>query len=722
MDLFTILCTTCKSRLKVRDHAAIGQILACPKCGGMVMVKPPPSWSDGLEAPSELPTVGETAPVQRPIRQTAGDSAFDAVDELLSDSPPKVNPPPAAASQPPPPRPRFVGGPPSAGAGSPDVTADSKTVPLPTKPNSRPPAPQQNGKPAAPAKSPAAAMELVPALPPPPPAEMEPVPPTAAAGMARPGRFWLLLGGSVVAGIVLAVGAVAAAIQFYPRPITQTPKQFNSKNSATPLEKTSPAEQVASSSAPKSPATPTPATPLETPAVSPAESTARNPATPTPPPSTGTDPLGLVQEPKAPAATASATDQLAKFDRLLSGDDPPKTAAPSAATATMPPATGVPPADPTPNRPVVPRPPPREVSVGKRLSDPLQGIETSGTPLADFLQFISDLSTIPITLEPDTLAFLQKTADSPVTLKAANTTVGDALAQALRPLGLEAVEMDKQLVVRPSEAAVSLTYPMKDLAGSEESLTELAGLLQALVEPASWGEGKDQGTIAPDPSKGVLAIRQRRSIHATLVFLCEKLRVARGKPPASSKFDAKLFKTDTRWSRAKSKLDAPISLNYSQPTRLTTVLDRLREASGVRILVDWRDVAAAGWNPDGEAILVSDKQPLAAALDALLSPMDLAWRVVDGQILQVVTPARLAERAELELYRVQDLSAADSTGEALIARLHEALGPAIFRDGGGNGELRFDPEGKCLLASLPQPKQRELEALLGRWRDEAKAK
>jgi hypothetical protein len=227
---------------------------------------------------------------------------------------------------------------------------------------------------------------------------MEPATPTAAAGMARPGRFWLLLAGSVIAGIALAIGAVTAAIQFYPRPVAQTPKLPAAKNTVSPEKKSPAAAQVASPSAPKSPTSPAPAAPRETPVISPAESTARIPATATPPPSTGTDPLGLVQEPKAPAATASATDQLAKFDRLLSGDDPPKTAAPSAATAAVPPATGIPPADPTLNRPVVPRPPPREINVGKRLADPLQGIETSGTPLADFLQLLSDLSTIPITL------------------------------------------------------------------------------------------------------------------------------------------------------------------------------------------------------------------------------------------------------------------------------------------------------------------------------------
>jgi len=42
--LFSITCTTCQARLSVRDEAAIGAILACPKCGSMVQVVPPPDW------------------------------------------------------------------------------------------------------------------------------------------------------------------------------------------------------------------------------------------------------------------------------------------------------------------------------------------------------------------------------------------------------------------------------------------------------------------------------------------------------------------------------------------------------------------------------------------------------------------------------------------------------------------------------------------------------
>jgi len=204
-----------------------------------------------------------------------------------------------------------------------------------------------------------------------------------------------------------------------------------------------------------------------------------------------------------------------------------------------------------------------------------------------------------------------------------------------------------------------------------------------------------------------------------VVTAVEKLRSART-PPLKHvmPLDPALFTVETRSALAKARLEKPLSLNYSQPTRLLTILDRLGEAVGVQILVDWQDVAAAGWNPAAEASVVASNQPLAAALDALLGPLDLTWRIIDGQTIQVVTPERLAEQGEFELYKVGELISKDLSGEALVAKVRTALGDAAFRDGGGSGEVRFESDSGCLLAWLPQPKQRELEALLSKWRSE----
>ena len=87
------------------------------------MVNPPAGWKKGepLPAPpqqlssSALP-ITTVVEVRRPD-ETLGDSNFDAVDDLLSDAPPKVRAPSSVSVAPDAPglaRPRFVGAPPPA--------------------------------------------------------------------------------------------------------------------------------------------------------------------------------------------------------------------------------------------------------------------------------------------------------------------------------------------------------------------------------------------------------------------------------------------------------------------------------------------------------------------------------------------------------------------------------------------------------------------------------
>lgn len=448
------------------------------------------------------------------------------------------------------------------------------------------------------------------------------------------------------------------------------------------------------------------------------------PPEPMPPTAPEKDPLGLTEPPQPPVKPGNPHDPLAKFDRLIGSDEAPVTDE----TPVAPAGTGAAEPEPSPadpEKPILPRPAPREVNITARLADPLSGIETAGTPLADFVQFMSDLTTIPITIEPDGLPLVRATVETPVVLSgpaARNTTVGAALAAGLKPLGLEYVIADDQLLVRTNEPTPlpKLSYPVKDLAADVERMAELASELQSLLEPDSWEASGGEGTLAIDAAKGTLTIAQRRAVHAQLLIAMEKLRNSRKLPLATSsaKYDPAFFRLESRRLQAEARLKTPISLNFSQPTPLVRIVDFLGKAAGVRILIDWRDIAAAGWNPDGEATLIADKQPLADALDALLQPMDLAWRVVDGRTIQVLTPETLAARTEFELYQVAGLLGDDPTGAALIARTRAALGEGHFRDSGGPGELLYDPAGQCLLVSLPQPQQRELESLLTKWRGE----
>jgi hypothetical protein len=708
----------------------------------MVMVKPPPAFNEASEQRSDLPTATEVEAPAAKFNQTLHSSAFDVLEDLLSDAPPKVpsapasgaaKTPPATPQQPLAPKPRFVGGPPvhrsstppahrsatpppaqgvktaAATAAVPSGAADSK-VAKPVTPER--PARANGGRSVFRDSEP---------LPPPPPSETEgAAPPHAESPTVAPRQtHWLMVAGSVALGIALAVAAVGVAI-FY-RPVIESAARMPGvapKDAAPDAEATT--NDVSKSTVTESPASAV-AVEHSSAATSVAkaatESSAAKDAAKTPEVAVSRDPLGLVAEasPATPAATAS-TDSLAKFDNLIGGasNDPlAKSSPPTGQTLSLPPP------DSSPVRPQAPRPVARDVDVAKRLADPLPAIETAETPLADFVQLISDLSTIPITLD---VPFSPTSARSKVALQLANTTVGAALAEGLKPLRLEYAVVDDQLIVRRTEPSAVTPFPLdvKDLTnGDEQQITEMAELLKSVVEPGQWDGEEGRGTISVDAAKKSIVIGHRRAMQFAVLIAVEKLRRARTPPlPHVSKLDPALFTIETRAALAKARLEKALSLNYSQPTRLLTILDRLGETAGVQILVDWHDVAAAGWNPAAEATLVASNQPLGAALDALLDPLDLTWRIIDGQTLQVVTPERLAEQGEFELYQVGDLVSKDLSGEALVAKVRAALGDAAFRDGGGSGEVRYESECGCLLAWLPQPRQREVETLLAKWRAE----
>jgi hypothetical protein len=73
--IFSITCTTCRTRLAVRSEAAVGQILECPKCRSMVYIAPPPGW-----APAAAPAAKPPAPGPPPLDRVAAEPSMLELD------------------------------------------------------------------------------------------------------------------------------------------------------------------------------------------------------------------------------------------------------------------------------------------------------------------------------------------------------------------------------------------------------------------------------------------------------------------------------------------------------------------------------------------------------------------------------------------------------------------------------------------------------------------
>ena len=377
--------------------------------------------------------------------------------------------------------------------------------------------------------------------------------------------------------------------------------------------------------------------------------------------------------------------------------------------------TDVPPLDPqtlTTAQPSVPRPEPRPVDLSARLQDKIVEVEFAGVPLKNFLRFIMNFSTIPVSVDPDALALVRTSLETKIHVRSTDITVDQLLTSVLGPLQLAHVADDQHLVVtRPPVAGGGLrtvAHGVSDLVGDDpEQLARLAERIAEMVVPASWEAAGGPGIIREElPS---LVFQQQETILFQAIVFCERLRAARGLPP-QSKFDPTLFSLKPRLARAAQRLAAPVTVNFPQPTALTRILDRMSDESGVEILVDWKALMELGWPPETETTMTVNQQPLGSTLSTMLQPMDLTYRVLGAARVEVTSPAAVESRWDIEFYPLPALEDGSETPDAVLTRLRTELtggNPAALA-----GVLDFDPPSRHLIAALPQGEQQRLAELL----------
>lgn len=543
-------------------------------------------------------------------------------------------------------------------------------------------------------------------------------------------RQWALLGGAAALGMGLAIAVFGYAARYASRSLDLAVAVAPAD--AAPVSKDSASEPETANSTTTDEAEESPTnTPSE-----PAEEVGSLPPAPAEPPSleeestTGdspsmqSNPVATVENsappmPESePIEVASNADVLEKFGDFLNSsfDAAPDTLEPSPEFLDEDTRTGSDaPSDEDDSgsdESSVPRPPLRPVDVEARLADPLVEIEVNGTPLWSFLTFISDLSTIPISIEPEALAWRGLSPTTAVSVRESNSSVGDVLTAAFKPLGLAYRVDDGHLIVTTQSAREGgfrqLKHPVEDLTGGDpERLAQLGELITRMIAPESWKEAGGAGMLMPHD--GGLMIQQTERVHFQVIAFCETLRTARGMA-LRTRFNPALFQPQAPQHAIRSKLATPISLNYRRPTQLTTILDALGKAAGVSILVDWRAAATAGWPPNAKGSVVGDGAPLSETLTRLLTPMDLAYRVVDGATLEVTTLEELHSRTEARFYPVEGLLARGITEADLIERIQSELGEPLLESGAI--VFHLDQASKHLIAALPQPQHDKLAELL----------
>jgi hypothetical protein len=253
-------------------------------------------------------------------------------------------------------------------------------------------------------------------------------------------------------------------------------------------------------------------------------------------------------------------------------------------------------------------------------------------------------------------------------------------------------------------------YTVDDLAEpGGAGVSELGSLITRLVAPESWQAAGGPGTFRADGS--VLEIGQTEAVHRQILVFCERLRVARRLPTRSSR-PAEQFALTPRLIRAAPLLARPVSVNFFEPVPVERIVEELARITESQIAVEWLALEEQGKSPAVAAAITLQDAPLGEGLATLLGPLELAYRVIDAETIEITTPARLASQLEREFHPIGELLENGQTAAALIQRIREEIG-AAWADSGGPGQIVFDEPSRCLIVLHSQSVQAAIGRLLG---------
>jgi hypothetical protein len=637
----------------------------------MVLVQPPPGHE--AKPPGSATPPNSTMDRAGASSSTPPDIALDKADDSSTPAPIAPLPPPDSSR---PPR-KFQFKQTFA------TSAGEATPAAPPKPSG--PQPVNCGEP-----------DVVAALPLEPPPE-----PSESDDADLRDRSWMqvvLVSAAAVFGITLALLIVVlAASQWKTEPEEPSPQKISAADGKSDPSRVTAGQKVESDSTPAPDVAPPSAdAPPEEP-----KSVVDTQATP--PGDTDADaPQGAADalQPESPA-DGTAVDSKAAAIMDPPPDEPTVTAkspTEEAVPDSVPPST--PPESPSPKM----EPGETPADADSPLNLTVAGAEFNGVALWDFLQFFAEFTTVPITLDFDSMRRAEIPHDVRVNLQLDATSAGQLLQSALEPAGLKFILANGQVFITPiadvNGEVQTRSYDVSDLAETPEQLAPLAALITATIEPTSWQDAGGLGALTVNEQS--LNVEQTLAVHFEMARLLDRLRSARGLLPRSE-LPRELLTCVPIFAPLEEKFQKRLTLNFGDATNIMTILERLRNETEIRLLVDWESTGAVGWKPDATSTLSANDAAFSQLLDTWLAPQQLGFRVVGDLLIQIASLAALKTHGEVEVYRLTENAA--KTGDSIVQGWVQELGEPTIAE--ASGVAVFEPVSRCLVVRLPQPLQRQ---------------
>ncbi|MBQ9873037.1 MAG: hypothetical protein IJM30_01100 [Thermoguttaceae bacterium] len=367
---------------------------------------------------------------------------------------------------------------------------------------------------------------------------------------------------------------------------------------------------------------------------------------------------------------------------------------------------------------------PKKIAVAERLQLKLKSVTFPESP-ASAVRLLAEFSGAPIDFDLSQFELLRPSLNANLDLSLEDATVESALSEMAKLFKWDVDVQEDRVVLSPRAASappVEERFDVSDLLeldlGSElikfgdesnepsDSGSILARLATTLVEPESWEANGGTGSLRIED--GALVVTNGAKAREQIAELLDRLRAPRGLETRGDVASTALVAENLGWKRLSKK----ISFNLLEPIKLQQAIEILERTQKLRFLWDDAALNEYGVGRDSTTLARIDDATLDRVLFDLLEPLKLTCVVLDDNLFLVATTERAESLKTLEVHMFSAQGKVDKTSALELAEeATSAVAPKTWSDPAN--ALWIDLETGLWLARQSRPTQLALR----RWLD-----
>lgn len=298
----------------------------------------------------------------------------------------------------------------------------------------------------------------------------------------------------------------------------------------------------------------------------------------------------------------------------------------------------------------------KEIDVDARLALPIKSIEFPSSPVAA-IRVLSEFAGVSIAPDLETIVLTRPSTTATLDLRLRDTTAGEALEKVAELLNWEVCKEKDRILIRPSayesETLVEERFDVADLTtsraqGNDETRLEmletpnnltaeaLAALIKSTVAPETWVENGGAANLTIDGT--TLAISQNARNREKTRILLEGLRAIRGLEPQGDAAPERIIPEKLGWE----KLTKKTTFMPLEPLPLQNAIEILEKSQKFQTLWDDATLLEAGVGRDSSTAARIEGGTLDAILREILEPLNANYLIL-GENLIFITESGVAK-------------------------------------------------------------------------------